>query len=130
MAAETFEYAIKKDIRNNAIVREIDESRQRELWVSVGIGALFVLSLLFWAGQHFELLNHGYQTERLQREIAVEESAARQLRLEIETLRAPHRIEALATGKLRLVAPSREEAIVLERVVPTEPPAASVVARR
>lgn len=130
MAAETFEYAIKKDIRNNLIVREIDESRQRELWWSVAIGGLFVLTLLFWAVQHFELLNHGYQLEKLQRELAAEESAARQLRLEIETLRAPHRIEALATGKLRLVAPSREEAVVIERVVPAESPASSVVARR
>jgi cell division protein FtsL len=130
MAAETFEYAIKKDVRNNNIVREIDESRHRELWRSVAVGALFVVTLLFWAGQHFELLNHGYQLEKLQREIAVEEDAARQLRLEIEMLRAPHRIEALATGKLRLVAPSRDEAVVIERVVPADPPASSVVARR
>ena len=34
---ESFEYAIKKDVRNSAIVREIDEERQRELWTSVGI---------------------------------------------------------------------------------------------
>jgi hypothetical protein len=27
-----FEYAIKKDVRNNPIVREIDEERQRQLW--------------------------------------------------------------------------------------------------
>ena len=31
---EAFEYAIKKDIRNNPIVREVDEARQRELWRS------------------------------------------------------------------------------------------------
>ena len=30
-----FEYAIKMDVRNNPIVREIDRSRQRELWRSV-----------------------------------------------------------------------------------------------
>jgi hypothetical protein len=30
--AETFEYAIRKDVRNNTIVREVDERRQRELW--------------------------------------------------------------------------------------------------
>ena len=27
-----FEYAIKKDVRNNPIVREIDEERQQQLW--------------------------------------------------------------------------------------------------
>lgn len=133
--AETFEnavneYAVKKNVRNNLIVREVDETRHRELWTSVAVGGVFVLSLLFWAGQHFELLNHGYQLEKLQRELAAEEAAARQLRLEIETLRAPQRIEALAIGRLHLVAPARDEAMVLERVVPAEPPAASVVARR
>ena len=29
---ESFEYAIKKDVRNNPIVREVDEARQRQLW--------------------------------------------------------------------------------------------------
>jgi cell division protein FtsL len=127
---EPFEYAIKKDVRNNPIVREVDEARQRELWKSVGITAFLVVVLLFSAWQHFELLRHGYRVEQMQRERAAEEEAARNLRLEIETLRSPKRIEALATQRLRLVAPSREEAIVIERVLPADPPATSVVARR
>ena len=128
--AEPFEYAIRKDVRNNPIVRELDEARQRELWKSVGIAGFLVLVLLFSAWQHFELLRHGYQVEQLQRERATEEDAARQLKLEIETLRSPKRIEALATGQLHLVAPTHDEAIVIERVVPAEPPDKSVVARR
>ncbi len=127
---ESFEYAVKKDVRNNPIVREVDEARQRELWKSVGIGGLLVLVLLFSAWQHFELLRHGYRVEELQHERAAEEDAARHLRLEIESLRMPQRIEALATEKLHLVAPTRNEAIVIERVLPADPPAASVVARR
>jgi cell division protein FtsL len=128
--AETFEYAIKKDVRNNPIVREVDKSRQRELWQSVGIAAFLVGVLLFSAWQHFEILRHGYVIEQLQRERAAEEDGAHRLRLEIETLRSPQRIEALATEQLHLVAPNRDEAIVLERVVPAEPPAKSIVARR
>src|SRR5262244_1560028 len=125
---ESFEYAIKKDVRNNAIVREIDEERQRELWTSVGVACLLVLGLLISAWQHFELLRHGYQVEELQRQRAAEEDVTRRLRLEIDTLKAPKRIESLATGQLHLVAPTRDEAIVIERVVPAEPPASSVVA--
>jgi hypothetical protein len=45
-------------------------------------------------------------------------------------LRAPQRIESLATGRLHLVEPSAEDAVVIERVLPAEPPAKSVVARR
>jgi cell division protein FtsL len=127
---EPFEYAIKKDVRNNPIVREIDEAKQRELWQSVGIAGFLVLVLLFSAWQHFELLRHGYQVEEIKRQRSAEEETARRLRLEIETLRSPKRIEALATQQLHLVAPSRDEAIVIERVIPADPPAASVVARR
>jgi cell division protein FtsL len=127
---ESFEYAVKKDVRNNPIVREVDEERQRELWKSVGVAGFLVLVLLFSAWQHFELLRHGYHIEAMQRERAAEEETGRRLRLEIETLKSPGRIEALATDQLHLVAPSHDEAIVIERVRPAEPPAKSVIARR
>jgi cell division protein FtsL len=130
MEREPFEYAIKKDVRNNPIVLEVDEARQRELWKSVGVAGFLVVVLLFSAWQHFELLRHGYQIEEMQRDRAAEEEAGRRLRLEIETLKSPKRIEALATQRLHLVAPSQDDAIVLERVLPTDPPAKSVVARR
>src|SRR3982074_2489899 len=99
---ESFEYAIKKDVRNNSIVREVDEARQRELWTSLGIAAFLVVALLFSAWQHFGLLRHGYQVEEMQRERAAQEEAGRRLRLEIETLKSPKRIEALATQQLPL----------------------------
>ena len=127
---EPFEYAIRKDVRNNPIVREVDEARQRELWKTVGIAGLLVGVMLFSAWQHFELLRHGYRIEQMERERAAEEEIGRHLRLEIDTLRSPKRIETLATGRLHLVAPSRDEAIVIERVTPAAPPAKSVVARR
>jgi cell division protein FtsL len=128
--AEAFEYAIRKDVRNNPIVREIDNARHRKLWKTIAVAGLFVVMLLFWAWQQFDILRHGYRLEEMQRERAAEEETARQLRLEIETLKSPKRIEELATQKLHLVAPTRDEAIVIERVVPAEPPARSVIAQR
>jgi cell division protein FtsL len=130
MSAETFEYAIKKDVRNNPIVREVDRERIHELWRSVGIGVFLVSVLLFWAWQHFELLRHGYRLEQVQRERAAEDEINRHLRLEIETLRAPARIERLAIGRMKMVAPGPDDASVIERVVPAPPPPRSVVARR
>jgi hypothetical protein len=108
---EAFEYAIRKDIRNNPIVREIDEDRQRELWQSIGIGGMLVLVLLFSAWQHFELLRHGYRLEQMQRERATEAEINRHQRM-------------------GMVAPTAAEAIVLERVTPTRPAATSLVAAR
>ena len=130
MNAMDFEYAIKKDIRNNPIVREVDEARQQQLWRSVGIGVFLVLVLLFSAWQHFELLRHGYQIERMQQERAAEEEINRHLTLEVETLRAPKRIEKIATEQLHLVSPARGQAIVIERVTPAAPPEKSIVAAR
>ena len=128
--AEPFEYAIKKDVRNNPIVREVDRERHREMWRSTMIGVFLVLVLLFSAWQHFELLRHGYRLEQMQQERASEDEINRHLRLEIETLRSPARIERLATGRLHMVAPAPGDAMVIERVIQTPAPPRSVVARR
>jgi cell division protein FtsL len=130
MSGTDFEYAIKKDVRNNPIVRELDEARQQQLWRSAAIGAVLVGVLLFSAWQHFQLVRHGYEMERLQQEHAAEIEVNRHLRLEMETLRSPRRIEEIATRKLHLVAPAPDQAIVIERVVAPEPPAKSIVAAR
>jgi cell division protein FtsL len=127
--AESFEYAVRKDVRNNPIVREVDSARQKELWKSVGLTAFLVVLALFFAWPHFEMTLNGYRIEQLQKEKEAEEEMTRQLRLEIETLRSPNRIELLATTRLHLVTPKQDEAIVLERVVPAELPASSIVAR-
>ena len=91
---------------------------------------LLVLVLLFSAWQQFELLRHGYRLEQMQRDRASENDINRHLRLEMETLRAPQRIEKLATQRLGMVAPGPAEAVVLERVAPPAPPAKSLVATR
>ena len=128
-STEAFEYAIKKDVRNNPIVREVDERRLQEQWRSVALGVVFVGVLLFSGWQRVELLQHGYQAEQMQRQLADEEAVNRHLRLEIETLKSPQRIETLATRNLNLVAPGNGAAIIIERVVPADPPPASVVAK-
>jgi cell division protein FtsL len=128
--AEPFEYAIRKDVRNNPIIREVDEARQRELWKLVGLTGVSVVVLLFFAWPHFELIRNGYEIEQLQRERSAQEELTRKLRLEVESLKSPKRIEALAIERLHLVAPRQGEAIVIERVVPADPPAQSLVARR
>ena len=130
MNAETFEYAIKKDVRNNPIVREIDRERNREMVRSVAIGVFLVAVLLFWAWQQFELRRNGYRLEQMQQERAAEAEVNRHLRLEAQTLQAPERIERLALGRLHMVTPRPEDASVIERVVETPPPPRSVVASR
>ena len=124
------EYDIRRDIRNNPIEREIDRVRQRELWRSGGVGVCLVAVLLFSAWQHFELLRHGYEIEQMEQNRALELELNRHLRLEIETLRSPRRIEQIATEELNLVAPTPAEAQVIERIAPAAPPDRSVVVSR
>jgi hypothetical protein len=64
MSGIDFEYAIKKDVRNNPIVREVDEARQRQLWKTAGISAVLVVVVLFSVWQNFELVRHGYEAAR------------------------------------------------------------------
>jgi cell division protein FtsL len=131
MTTESFEYAVRKDVRNNPIVREVDRERHRDMFRSLGTGVMLVVVLLFWAWQQFELLRHGYRVEQMQQERAIEEEVNRHLRLEIETLSAPALIEQKATAQLGMVAPGTADAIVVERVLQVaEPPSSSVIARR
>ena len=130
MTSETFEYVIRKDVRNNPIVREVDRDRHREMLRATAVGVFLVAVLLFWAFQHFELLRYGYRFEQMQRERAAETEINRHLRLELDTLRSPSRIERLAVDRLHMVAPGPNETSVVERVPLVAPPPHSVVARR
>ena len=130
MSGESFEWAIKKDVRNNPIVREVDQERHREMWHSASIGVFLVVVLLFTVWQQFELLQYGYRTEQMEQQRAEEEEIRRHLLLEIESLRAPDRIERVATQELHMVAPGAAEAAVIERVIQAPAPPKSVVARR
>ncbi len=130
MSRQRFEHVIRQDIHNNPIVREVDRTRQREFrrWGVIGVFLVTVLLLSAWL--HFELLQHGYRLEQMQQQLVRELEINRHLRLEIETLRAPARIERIATERLHFVAPGNDDAMVIERVVPAAEPDRSIVATR
>jgi cell division protein FtsL len=126
-----FEYAIKMDVRNNPIVREIDESRQRELWRWVAIGVCLVIVVLFSLWQRFTVMRVGTEIEQMQRAVQEEREVNRQLRLDVETLSAPRRIAKLAAGRpLNMVMPDQASTLILERATVTQPPSSSMVATR
>jgi cell division protein FtsL len=126
-----FEYAIKMDVRNNPIVREIDQSRQRELWRWVAIGVSLVVVVLFSLWQRFTVMRVGSEIEQMERALQEEREINRQLRLDVETLSAPRRIARLAAGRpLNMVMPDQASTLILERATVTQPPASSMVATR
>ena len=122
-------FCIPKDIQNHP-VRNVDRARQREMWWSVAWVSVLVGALLLVAWEHSQWTDLGYEMTRLQKERNASEAENRHLRLELETLRRPQRIETLALRDLHLVAPSQTEAVVLEIVREAATPSRTLVARR
>lgn len=122
------EYAIKKDVRNNPIVRDVDRRQRRELIRTLALGSVVVGMLLFSAWQHYQVIDEGYQVEALLKERAAAEALNRRLRLEVEALRQPALIERRAIEELRMAYPTPAETLHIERVT-TATPNRAVVAQ-
>ena len=112
------------------VVLEVDRSRQVEYRRWLGIGCVVLAAALFDGWQRSVPVEHGYRLEEIHRSLAEEDAIGRQLRLEIAMLQSPARVEDLATNKLHLVAPGRDNDIVIKRIVPLPAPPSSVVALR
>lgn len=121
------EYAIKKDIRNNPVVREIDTEQKREFLRSLVLGTLVVGALLFSAWQHQRMLENTREIEQLQGERAAEEELSRKLLLTREVQRAPQELDARARRELHMVAPTAADTLVIERA-PVPAKAGAVIA--
>lgn len=130
MNQQNLDFRVTRAIRNAPIVREIDGRRQRELWRSLAVGACFVAVILLSAWQNFSQLRYGYEIEQMGQEHSEQLDLNRHLRLEIETLSAPQRLERLATAELGLVAPAAVGVQVVERRAASPPPGRGVLADR
>jgi cell division protein FtsL len=124
------EYAIKKDIRNNPVVREIDGQQKREFLRATCLAALIVAMGLFAAWQHFRIVQIGYDLQKLEQARGSEEAFNRKLRLEVETLRSPQRLERIAIRDLHMIAPADRDTLVIERATASSPDRAIVAAAR
>jgi cell division protein FtsL len=130
MTGEAFEYAIKKDVRNNPIVREIDRERHREMWRSAGVGLFLVLVLVVFVWRHTDLVYQDVRSHNVEDDIADMNKENERLRIQIEKMRATARIDAMARQDLHMIQPDPGDRIVLERAIKSPQPAGSVLARR
>jgi hypothetical protein len=134
-----FEHAIKMDVRNNPIVRELDQARQRELWRWMLVGGALVGVILFSLWQRFSVMRVATQIESTDRELAQARDLQRRLRLDVERLSAPRRIEQLALRAHMVRADRTTTRIIVRPAAPSsgdqvaahgEPQIAAVMARR
>ena len=125
---ESFEYAIKKDVRNNPIVREVDIHRHREMWRSLRVGAFLVAALVFFAWHRFELLWADRTIGDLETQLVEQEQKNKEKRLDLQTLHSLQAIEKRAKYELGMHEPDDYE--VIELALPRPLPGNTVMARR
>jgi cell division protein FtsL len=99
------EYFTVKQIDNSRLARPAAPARVRDFWRRVAAGAAMAGCLLFYAWQHFECIQIRYRIEQLDSERAKAEELNQQLHLEVATLRAPSRVDAIARNQLGLTVP-------------------------
>lgn len=109
------EYAVKKDIRNNTVVRQADARQRTELRWMLGAGGLVVVMLLFSAWQHFGRLHAALNVEQRRVELEQARENNRKLRLNLARLRAPEALARRADG-VGLRPATLAETIVIERI--------------
>ena len=124
------EFVVRKQVQNRAIVREVDQARQRDLVRTVVKGACVLVTVLFAAWQHLDARRLDKVEADLSRQHARLRAVHRHLVLEEEFLVGPARVEAIATRQLGMKQPTHETSTVIERVTMTPPPTSAVVAQR
>jgi cell division protein FtsL len=99
------EYYTVKRIDNSRLLRPAPVARLNPLWQRVIAGTAMAGCLFFYAWQHFECIQLRYQVEQLQTDQAQAGELNEQLHLEVATLRAPGRVDAIARQQLGLTVP-------------------------
>jgi cell division protein FtsL len=76
---------------------------------------LVVASLILYVGGKVNIVRLGYQIESLEREKQELERANRSLRIEASSLSSPARIEEIATKRMGMVRPLKENIVTVRR---------------
>jgi cell division protein FtsL len=94
-----------KRIDNSRLVRNVQPVRFRSFYRTAGLGALIAACLMMYIYQHFRCIDLSFQLEDLKAKQSLSSSLNSELRLEIEGLRDPQRIDVIARRQLGLTQP-------------------------
>jgi hypothetical protein len=122
------EFAIKQDIRNNPVVREVDLDQKREFIRMLGWSALAIGTLMFALLPRANASNLGYKIDTLKNQLAAEQEWQRVYGLELETLLRPQEIRRRAVAELHMIDPPGDLILPLELVPVTAPASRAIVA--
>jgi cell division protein FtsB len=122
-AAQTEFHTVKR-IDNSRLVRPAEPVRMQGFYRTAGWGALIAVFLMFYVYQHFRCIDLSFQFEDLKARQTKMSALNSELRLEIEGLRDPRRIDMIARHQLGLTEPLPTQ--VQEYEAPADAEVASV----
>ena len=94
-----------KRIDNSRLVRNVEPVRLRGFYRTAGLGAVIAAFLMMYIYQHFQCIDLSFQLEDLKSKQTQSMAMNSELRLEIEGLRDPRRIDVIARRQLGLTQP-------------------------
>jgi cell division protein FtsL len=103
-AAHTEFHTVKR-IDNSRLVRAAEPVRLQGFYRTAGWGTLIAVFLMFYVYQHFRCIDLSFQLEDLKARQTKMSALNSELRLEIEGLRDPRRIDVIARRQLGLTEP-------------------------
>jgi cell division protein FtsL len=103
-AAHTEFHTVKR-IDNSRLVHHAEPVRLQGFYKTAGLGAIVAAFLMFYVYQHFRCIDLSFQLEDLRARQTKMSALNSELRLEIEGLRDPRRIDAIARRQLGLTEP-------------------------
>jgi cell division protein FtsL len=94
-----------KRIDNSRLVRNVQPVRLQSFYRTAGLGALIAAFLMMYIYQHFRCIDLSFQLEDLKAKQSLSTQLNSELKLEIEGLRDPRRIDVIARRQLGLTQP-------------------------
>jgi cell division protein FtsB len=99
------EFHTVKRIDNSRLVRHVEPARLRGLYRTAALGGIVAVFFMMYIYQHFRCIDLSFHLEDLRAQQAQVGSLNSELRLEIEALRDPRRIDLIARHRLGLTEP-------------------------
>ncbi len=96
------EFHTKKRIDNSRMVRHVEPVKLRNLYKTAALGAIVAAFCMLYVYQHFRCIDLSFQLEDLKAKQQSAQGYNGELKLEIATLRDPHRIDVIARHQLGL----------------------------
>jgi len=90
------EFHTVKHIDNSRLTRRIEPLRLRNYYKMAALGGMVAMCCMLYIYQHFRCIDLSFQLEDLRAKQTQAQALNGQLRLEIESWRNPHRINAIA----------------------------------